>query len=645
MSRTGIALSLCILLASAAVAVQQPGQMPVWPQIFSFEWGDHATFGIPNPGSGVVKVKVNWSGGALAIGAVGSDRQVLTATTTRTGTSHQFTIDTTGIDPAKCPVFLVSAAPPKGANAKGISGSITVESPPVPPVRLQQLSSLAAQQPTTTLQTQAASFAAKTRADDVARAQAQNAQMAALTNQMQSAVKTEQTQMTNILQSMASPGPNVRTQAARFGSILGIQAQARPAGPSPSINSASPTQGQPGQQITITGIGLNPNATEVWFTIAAGVDVPANITSYNKSSTGAVTIKAQVPTHASATAVYNGQVYARATDLSPASTTNKLAFGYQPVTAATSNITYIDPVEVGPQTMVQIDGNFFAAGDIVHFVIPGLADYPVQPTVVNSTRLNAVVPLYTSRQIGNGSIYIAKGTTNTQAQAMIFKPTIPVITSIPASVEADTPFLIRGISFGQSGQVHIVDSNGNDSILTAPSWSDTHIMARTPAVFGFTGSRSYQIYVKNSSASSDNKPFSITPKIDHVWMNMNELYSTHDYTCSPLGNGECNASENHPNNQNLTGHHQAGMFINCLGQDTYFNTRVLKNGWTVEAIVFGTYSPPPFTSAQATMTRPYSEYYGSSSPLVKVQWSCDPMLGNIYYGFGIKIKGPKGMAY
>lgn len=654
MNRIAVILSVCILLVtSAAIAVEQPLQMPTWPKDFSLASDEHVIFGIPNPGSGVIKVSISWTGSPLTIGATGSDKTVVAAPVTKSSPSYEFSIKADGVDQAKCPVFLVALALPKQMRAKA-SGKISVVSPPVEPAKFQQFANLTRQQSAagaTVIQQQQDAWFASIKAGLTAKIKAQQTEKTNKTRSLQTTAQTESRQINAAVGSLARPGTGPRVAAWRVTNVLkGPKGKIRIPATQPSISTVNPAQGMSGAPVTITGVGLNENATEVYFTIAPGVDVSANVLSCTKSSNGVATILAQVPEKAGVTAAYDGQVYAKAADWEPAYATNKLAFHFEPIVAP--SITYIDPVEVGPQAIVNIDGNNFTNGDMIHFVIPGLQDYAVNTTFVNGTRLSAQVPLYTSRQIGNGSVYVAKktptGSVNSQGQSMIFKPTVPLVISIPASEVSENPILIRGMSFGTTGEVHAIDAVGVDTLLPVDSWSDTHITVRTPSAVGFTGTKPYNIYVKNSNGKSDNQPFAITPITDHVLMQMAELVQSKDYYVSTSGSGYCGLSS--PNNNTnvlwMYGRHQAGMFDGHKGDDWFFKSRVLKNGWTVEKIDFKpALATEPCGGAGLRLERDYASYYGSSSPYVPVHWWVDAMWGMASYSFSITIQGPKGTAY
>lgn len=654
MNRVGIIITLCILslcmLASAAMTAEQL-QMPAWPKDFSLAAGEHVLFGIPNPGAGTISVKLAWTGSPLAIGVTGSDKRVLVAPATESSPSYDFSITANGVDPAKCPVIFVAVALQKQIGARA-SGKISVVSPAIESADFRQLVSFARQQTSTRLeatQQQADAFYASVSAAVAAQNAAREDQNRATTRSLQATAQSEDTQMNSVMHAMAAPTSSVRIPAWKATSaITATKGKVRPLPITPAISTVTPAQGMSGAQVTISGVGLNDNATEVFFTIADGVDVPANVISYTMAGNGVATIVAQVPEKAGVTTPYDGQVYAKADDWTPVFGTNKLSFHFEPIVVP--SITYIDPVEVGPQTSVNLDGNNFTSADVIHFVIPGVSDYPVPTTFVNATRLSAQVPLYSSRQIGNGSVYVLKqtpkGPVNSQWQSMVFKPTTPLITDLPTTGVADSPILIRGMSFGQTGEVHCIDSVGVDTVVPVDSWSDTHITTHTPAPVGFTGTKPYRMYVKNSAGKSDPWSIGLTPTTDHVIMDMIELKQTKDYKCSDKGDGTCNADWDQTTTiKYMTGHHSAGMFDGHKDDDTYFNNRTFANGWTIESIGFRDLSDSTIGGAAAGLDKKPSEYVGASSPHFVVHWWCEPMWNHAYYEVCLTLQGPKGTAY
>ncbi len=216
----------CILLMSGLVpAAEAPLKPPTWPQDFSVAPGEPASFGIPNPGAGPIKVNVAWTGGPLTIAATGSDGKVIVPPADLNGPSYSFTLDGQAIGSlAKCPLVIVSLRLPKGAaaNAKA-AGKFGVQSAPVDMARFQEqikplLARQAAKPPAPTPQQSAAQAKAAQAAVD-----AKNKAMETLKlNQAKSLMTQANNEIAtrrNALKSLAYPGKAVK--ALRSPAIAG----------------------------------------------------------------------------------------------------------------------------------------------------------------------------------------------------------------------------------------------------------------------------------------------------------------------------------------------------------------------------------------------------------------------------------------
>jgi len=456
-------LGFCILLAaSTALTAQTPLQLPTWPQDFVLKAGRQATFMIPNPGTGTINVTVTWTGSPISIGAVACDKTVILPPALHNAPSFTFTIDTKSVVQSKSPVFVVSLELPGSSGPRArAAGKINVESPPVDMEAFQglvrPLIAALPQKPPPPTKQQADALTAQVKSENENRIKAQENHRATLSRLLQLQSNREVVKYRNTVRSLASPRKQLtRLTGRNVDGLVGGTAivskisRLSPVTPiTPMLRSVNPAAGMSGQQVTVIGQGLASDATEIDFTIAAGVIVPASIISFQVGADGTDTIVAQVPEKAGVTSSFLGQITAKALDRNPVVTTNGLQFSFTPVIAP--SIEYIEPVEVGPGAAVRLDGNNFVQGDVVHFVIPGVSDY-ASPTVFGGTRLTASVQQYVAKDLKIGSVYIARSTPSVSSQAaqMIYKPTLPLILSVPDSAVAASPIVIRGMSFGGS---------------------------------------------------------------------------------------------------------------------------------------------------------------------------------------------------
>lgn len=460
-----VILGFCILLvASAVLAAEAPLKLPTWPQDFVLKAGRQATFMIPNPGTGTINVTITWTGSPISIGAVACDKTVILPPALHNAPSFSFTIDTKSVVQSKSPLFVISLELPGSSGARArAAGKINVESPPVDMEAFQglvrPLIAALPQKPPPPTKQQADALTAQVKSENENRIKAQENHRATLSRLLQLQSNREVTKYRNTVRSLASPMKQITRLTGRnvdglvggpaFVSQISSKLLSLSTPITPMLRSVNPAAGMSGQQVTVIGQGLSSDATQIDFTIAAGVIVPASIISFQVGADGTDTIVAQVPEKAGVTNSFLGQITAKALDRNPVVTTNGLQFSFTPVIAP--SIEYIEPVEVGPGASVRIDGNNFLQGDVVHFVVPGVSDY-ASPTSFGGTRLTASVQQYVAKDLKIGSVYIARSTPSVSSQAaqMIYKPTLPLILSVPDSAVAASPIVIRGMGFGGS---------------------------------------------------------------------------------------------------------------------------------------------------------------------------------------------------
>ncbi len=703
----GTGVCACILLISGlGLAAEAPLQPPTWPQSFSVEPGERATFGIPNPGAGPINVNVTWSGSPLTLAATGSDGKVVVPPAELGGPSYSFTLNAQALGgPAKCPLVIVSLRLPTGVSASAkAAGKFAVQSAPVDMARFQQqikplLARQAARPPAPTPQQSAAQAKAAEAAAE-ARNKALEAQKLTQAKSLTTQANNEIATRRNTLKNMAFPArrfkalrPPALAGAAKAGALRGMGSPGGvakfPPPATPMLRGVTPQGGMTGEQVTLVGVGLTEDATEVHFTLAPNVVVPASVLSFEAAGDGTVTMKVQVPEQAGLTSPFAGQVVARALDRQPVVTTNALPFQFTPV--LTPSIVYVDPVEVRPNDLVQLQGNNLAEGDVIHFVIPGLGDYAAAPTTVRGTTLaGAPVPPYVAKEIAHGWIYISRkvpaGWVSSQNAALIFNPSLPLIQAVPDSAAADSPILIRGVSFGglseagaassvaagsggtgadseemakrmleaakanagasqnaggtgggasTGGTVYLIDDSGKEYAMQISSWTNTHIVARTPPLTGFVNPKNCRIYVKNSMGRSDPKPMVLRPSLTTTLMLITDLVANNDYRFQARQDGDTFAVFPIPAAGIwINGYHHASLFVGYRGDDEYFLNRKLRNGWVVDSI--------DFTQGGARLEE---SRIGTDCPYVKVHWWCDAPWQNVSYTVKIFVKGPKGTMY
>lgn len=633
----------------------------LWPRNFSITYLDGATIPIPNPGTGKIDVSIQWTGSPLAISTTSVDGRQVAAPVNQYGPSYQLSIDTAAYNQATCPAFILKLGLAGNVLPRtNATGQVSVVSSPVDMGSLNTLIAPFKTQVTMWEQQEPqriSAFATSVNTDLLAAKRLISDQYRTASRTLLTTANTEQQQFSSTLMMLSKPTTSsigvrpISSVTSLFnlsstsGLILKIDRLQNVISLAPAqLNSISATSCVTGDQVTLTGVGLTSGGTQVYFTAPGFAGQSANILSFTTGADGLSTISVQVPDMAGVTGLSNLQVCAKALDRQPAVTTNSLPIQYKPITAPT--LIYIDQVEVNPQTTVNVDGNGIQNGDQIRFTLPGVFDTNAATTMVSATRLSAMVPPYAARQLISGSIRIQRTvngiTVYSQAEPMIYRPTVPVISDIPASGAADSPIMLRGMTFGQSGEVHAVDGVGVDTVLPVDSWSDTHIIAHAPSVYGFTGTKPFTVYVKNGAGKSDTKQFSLTPTTDVILMSLAELKDTHDYVLINKGSPYCSCMSSSPITTYMTGRHQADMFGGFKGEDEYFLNRKLQNGWVVDKVTC-----KPFNSTALGGADSYTveTRVGTNSPYVRVHWWCDAMWGETSYNFSIQIKGPKGTQY
>lgn len=207
----------------------------------------------------------------------------------------------------------------------------------------------------------------------------------------------------------------------------------------------------------------------------------------------------------------------------------------------------------------------------------------------------------------------------------------PVITSLDVSEGTPgTPVLITGKNFSATpGRVYLMVAQGR--ILrpaTMMHWSDTQIYVSVPDTSG-VGAMAGQMYVQRGAQQSNLVPFRFLPTLI-------------SYTLGWTNTDMDLADFQSPWSSNMADHMPNWPFIGLKGDDHFYKTMQLKNGWVVDtAYVEYVYDPnsmasPNRADAYVTEYRP-----GTASPYLKVHWWAEPM-NEIGYVPRIVIVGPKG---
>jgi hypothetical protein len=215
----------------------------------------------------------------------------------------------------------------------------------------------------------------------------------------------------------------------------------------------------------------------------------------------------------------------------------------------------------------------------------------------------------------------------------------PVIASLSISAgQPGDPVLITGSGFsGTTGEVHFIVANGRDVAAPISGWNDGQIFAAVPDASGiqaFSG----QVYVRRGSANSRFVPFQFNPTLEY-----RSLAITNDRIITGADSGSYSLSSGI-----VIDHSGAGNFFGARGEDQYFLTTRLRNGWVVDSAyisnaLFADDRPGPWTWGNA------SAYIiecrgGTDSPYLKVRWWRDGF-SSVLYRPCVIIRGPKGIPH
>jgi hypothetical protein len=212
-------------------------------------------------------------------------------------------------------------------------------------------------------------------------------------------------------------------------------------------------------------------------------------------------------------------------------------------------------------------------------------------------------------------------------------PALPQVASL--SVKQGQPkdaVLITGSGFGTTqGQVHFIINPQMDKSATVDYWSDTQILTYVPDTSGVRAFPAGQVYVQASGGQkSAITPFQFNPTLDFAQIQppWNE------------GDKKLDPADLYNNPYDGFSHNGAGDLLWHSGDDVFYLTTTLKNGWVVDsAAVVVSYTYGIASNAYNAEAR-----IGTSSLYVKVHWWTDPF-SVVTYAPIVSIKGPLGLPY
>jgi hypothetical protein len=219
----------------------------------------------------------------------------------------------------------------------------------------------------------------------------------------------------------------------------------------------------------------------------------------------------------------------------------------------------------------------------------------------------------------------AQPTGSTQPSSVMASPKISALDL--AEGTSDTYVMINGTNFSTTpGSVYLMVGQGRLIKARVWHWSDTQIYMSMPDTSG-VGPMSGQLYVQRGAQQSNFVPFRFLPTLISYtfgWTDDNDLA----YFQDPYSTGFAN--------------HYGSFFFGLKGDDHFYRSVQLKNGWVVDtAYVESVYFPDrmwPPNKADAYV----SEYHpGTPTALLQIHWWTEPS-NEIGYIPHLVAVGPKG---
>jgi hypothetical protein len=219
----------------------------------------------------------------------------------------------------------------------------------------------------------------------------------------------------------------------------------------------------------------------------------------------------------------------------------------------------------------------------------------------------------------------------------------PKITSLSAAQgQPGDPIRIVGAGL-RGGEVHFVVNPGMDLKATTNGVaSDSQLVAWVPTVSGVVGFQG-QLYVQVAGAKAPSLPFEFMPTLE--WVDLHPSSDDPDARIDPTDHDQqlCEDAVCHNGIYDLFGH---------KGDDIFYATKMLKNGWVVyQANAGGTatslFANPvntPCASGQCGDAYVVDSRVGTAYPYVKVHWWINA-LSDVGLNAVVIIKGPKGVPY
>jgi hypothetical protein len=714
----GVILSfVSVLVTGIAFGAGGDYPLPTWPQKFSLGPGQTASFGFPMSQAGNIVVDIQWTGAPLMISlkealASPSKPGIRQEIPSALGSQQQppktrVTFTLSAADVQKNLIWQVNITPPaqplKAAPVSGpvkpvADGQIIITTPPVDMAKINPIIQSLAQQRRTALQSTPKALPAKAinriQAFNQERAKRQAAAQQTLLTQMNKTKNADETALKQTAATMTAKRPSMPQMVWATAAMTTRRLSATSASSSitptktiptryskPTILTANPGKGSPGDEIIIKAAGISddPAGKQVLLTLQPMVTIPGKIVSTSLSG-GEVVLAVAVPAPQGAPLDYNGQMYLQ-DEKGVAS--NAVSFHFIPIQVPVVNQVRNTGASRTSGESLAVDGANFMPGSHACFIFPWNPQTVVASTgQVNSPlQLISPIPGYSQPKRFMAKMFIRypykakylQGDVDSNPVDIFLDASAPTISGMSAnSGQPGDSVLLSGEGFCDTkGEVHFVISPNQD--VTAPiiQWSDTQILVQIPDASGIRDPYAGKCYIKKpNGVKSGGLTFTFVPAVERKFVNVKEDLPEWNVLFSKRTGGDSWRSESKHFQDgkyvavddsvpdvSIEVVHQSRFWYSNQGDDLFFwhsnepiffppgTTAVskLKNGWKVAAVDFEGFNVDTICSSWIS-----ESHVGTDDPSVKVHYSITygiPIDWSFFYDLSIEIEGPKGVPY
>jgi hypothetical protein len=423
------------------------------------------------------------------------------------------------------------------------------------------------------------------------------------------------------------------------------------------ITFVSPPSGTPPGTVDITLENDTTNGQKrFWFTIGQktlpGSNVPAPITLpvsawRSTSPAGNNYYRVTLPCDPAASEPFAGSVFVE--DIG-AGTSPAVPLSYTP-----PPLPRFDTKQAlvgSSREWIEVQGSNLAPGNGVSLVLADGTEKSLTYNLVTSTLIKVQLPTYSSRDDQTAYMSVSYGSDTSwgfrrfdEAVLVRLRATIPTITSIetePGGASPGSQITIHGVGLQKPYEVLVLLPNASSFASVIDLFSDDRqVVARMPDFGAVSGPTTTQVYMRTSLNSTPTQTafvqMPIKPKYVTGWLQVKEG-DGHFFGDSRLLHGDSDRYQFRGDYFVVS--HEAGLFTGSKGDDEYFLTRQLKNGWIVTEMFFEYHGSNDCAAASVVESRP-----NTTSPYVKVHWWNNAVSCSASYSLWWAIKGPSGFFY